>query len=79
MHYTKLYVEGMNCGGCVSSIQEALAADTAISEVTVELDSKTVSLATEKPIDEVLSLLQDAGYEAEVVNPGGKWNQNGST
>jgi copper chaperone CopZ len=64
----KLYVEGMNCGGCVSSIQEALAADTVISEVSVELDSKTVSLATEKSIDEVLSLLQDAGYESEVVN-----------
>jgi copper chaperone CopZ len=64
----KLYVEGMNCGGCVSSIQEALAANAAISEVSVELDTKTVSLATEKPIDEVLSLLQDAGYESEVVN-----------
>nr|WP_256423112.1 heavy-metal-associated domain-containing protein [Marinobacterium sp. xm-d-579] len=63
-----MYVEGMNCGGCVSSIQEALAADTVISEVSVELDSKTVSLATEKSIDEVLSLLQDAGYESEVVN-----------
>ena len=68
MHNTKLYVEGMSCGGCVSTIQEALATDTEISEVSVELDSKTVSLATEKPIDEVLSLLQDAGYEAEVVN-----------
>ncbi len=68
MNNIKLYVEGMNCGGCVSSIQEALAADTAISEVSVELDSKTVSLATEKPINEVLSLLQDAGYESEVVN-----------
>lgn len=68
MNNIKLYVEGMNCGGCVSSIQEALAADTAISEVSVELDSKTVSLATEKSIDEVLSLLQDAGYESEVVN-----------
>ncbi|NRP09591.1 MULTISPECIES: heavy-metal-associated domain-containing protein [unclassified Marinobacterium] len=68
MNNIKLYVEGMNCGGCVSSIQEALAADTAISEVSVDLDSKTVSLATEKPINEVLSLLQDAGYESEVVN-----------
>ncbi|NRP36944.1 copper exporting ATPase [Marinobacterium sp. xm-d-579] len=68
MNNIKLYVEGMNCGGCVSSIQEALAADTVISEVSVELDSKTVSLATEKSIDEVLSLLQDAGYESEVVN-----------
>lgn len=68
MNNIKLYVEGMNCGGCVSSIQEALAADTAISEVSVDLDSKTVSLATEKSIDEVLSLLQDAGYESEVVN-----------
>ena len=68
MNNIKLYVEGMNCGGCVSSIQEALAADTAISEVSVELDTKTVSLVTEKPIDAVLSLLQDAGYESEVVN-----------
>jgi len=67
MSNIKLYVEGMNCGGCVSSIQDALAIDPAISEVSIELDNKTVSLATEKSIDEVLSLLQDAGYEAEAV------------
>ncbi len=68
MNIIKLYVEGMNCGGCVSSIQEALAADTAISDVSVDLESKTVSLATEKPSDEVRRLLQDAGYEVEELN-----------
>ena len=68
MNNIKLYVEGMNCGGCVSSIKDALASDAAISGVSVELESKTVSLVTEKSTDEVRILLQDAGYETEVVN-----------
>jgi copper chaperone CopZ len=64
MNNIKLYVEAMNCGGCVSSIQDALDAVNGVQAVKVDLGSKSVSLITEKSLEQIKLILSEAGYES---------------
>ncbi len=64
----KLHIEDMNCGGCVSSIQEALEAIAGVSNINIELASKTAAFETGIALDSVLATLKDAGYEGTLVS-----------
>lgn len=44
MKTIELKVEGMTCGGCVKSIQNALNEQKGISEATADLDSALVKV-----------------------------------
>ena len=57
----------MNCGGCVSSIQDALEGIEGVSNINIELASKTAAFETGVALDSVLATLKDAGYEATEV------------
>ena len=65
-NYT-LHIEDMNCGGCVSSIQEALEGIAGVSNINIELASKTAAFETSVALDSVLATLKDAGYAATEV------------
>ena len=65
-NYT-LHIEDMNCGGCVYSIQDALEGIEGVSNINIELASKTAAFETGVALDSVLATLKDAGYEATEV------------
>jgi len=64
--YTATYtVSGMTCQHCVSSVTEELSALSGVTEVTVQLDSGDVTVASERPLEarEVAAAIDEAGYQ----------------
>lgn len=60
---TTYSVHGMTCGGCANSVTRAIQAAKPGTEVSVDLDAKTVSVSG--GIDEatVAKAVEDAGFE----------------
>jgi copper chaperone CopZ len=59
----ELLVENVKCGGCANTIQEGLSALQGIHEVTVDIESGTVTIHGEGYNDkEIHSKLNDLGY-----------------
>lgn len=59
----ELKVDGMTCGGCVSSVKRALQALDANASVDVDLQSKTVKIDTAVELHAVKAAVEDAGYD----------------
>jgi copper chaperone len=59
----KLKVAGMTCGGCVKSVERAVAAAAPGAKVSVDLKSGEVAIdgAAQKQV--VVSAIEDAGYD----------------
>lgn len=64
----QLKIDGMHCDGCRSAVQRALAAVPSVSTVTVDLAAGSASVEAGSGIDpsELVSALEEAGYEARV-------------
>ena len=58
----EIKVSGMTCGGCVSSITNALKSMDSKASVTVNLKSQIVTVESEKVQDDIVSAIEDAGY-----------------
>jgi len=59
----ELLVENVKCGGCANAIQEGLSALQGIHEVTVGIESGTVTIHGEGYNDkEIHTKLNDLGY-----------------
>ncbi|MEY2825183.1 MAG: hypothetical protein RLZ64_1721 [Pseudomonadota bacterium] len=59
----ELKVDGMTCGGCVSSVKRALQAIDANASIDVDLHSKTVKIDTAVELHAVKAAVEDAGYD----------------
>ena len=59
----ELKVDGMTCGGCVSSVKRALQALDANASIDVDLQSKTVKIDTAVELHAVKAAIEDAGYD----------------
>jgi copper chaperone len=62
----KLQVEGMTCGGCVKSIQNALTARDGVSEASADLDNATVTVDFDPAIIQEIAIrtaIEDAGFD----------------
>lgn len=59
-------VNNMNCGGCVTNIQQALEADQRVSTINIELSKKQVSVTGDLSAEETATIIRDAGYDAEI-------------
>ena len=59
----ELKVDGMTCGGCVSSVKRALQAIDANARIDVDLHSKTVKIDTAVELHAVKAAVEDAGYD----------------
>ena len=67
MTTVKLIAEDISCNHCKMTIENSLAGAEGISEVAVDVDSKTVSVTYEEPpfnVDSLLQALDDLGYPA---------------
>ncbi|MDP6437302.1 MAG: cation transporter [Gammaproteobacteria bacterium] len=66
MEQIKLQVEGMTCGGCVKSIQNALTARDGVSEASADLDNATVTVDFDPAIIQEIAIrtaIEDAGFD----------------
>ncbi|MEZ7207959.1 heavy-metal-associated domain-containing protein [Pseudoalteromonas sp. DY56-GL79] len=64
----RLRVEKMVCGQCVKAITEAMQAADSQAQVNVRLDDKIVEISSTKGEDEVIAIIRNAGYNAELIN-----------
>lgn len=64
----KLSIPAMMCGGCVSSINKALAAEAQVVSANVDLPTKTVLVETDASAAFLIDTLKTAGYEATKVS-----------
>ena len=59
----KLKVAGMTCGGCVKSVERAVAAAAPGAKVKVDLKSGEVAIDGTAAKQAVVSAIEDAGYD----------------
>lgn len=66
MERIELTVEGMTCGGCVNSIQNALNARDGVANATANLDAKQVTIEFDPGVIQKAGLveaIEDAGFD----------------
>lgn len=58
-------VTGMTCQHCVSSVTEELSAVNGVTEVSVALETGAVTVTSDRELtrDEVLTAVDEAGYQ----------------
>ncbi|MEZ5357354.1 MAG: heavy-metal-associated domain-containing protein [Candidatus Zixiibacteriota bacterium] len=65
----RLKISGMSCGGCVNSVQQALAEVDAVDTVSVDLQSARASVTSESGSldpNTLVSAVKLAGFQAEI-------------
>ncbi len=63
---TKVVAPDIVCGGCAGAIKNALGKIGGVSQVEVDVDTKTVSVAhtAEVSREKIVEVLDDAGFPA---------------
>ena len=59
----KLKVAGMTCGGCVQSVERAVAAAAPGARISVDLKSGEVAVDGAASRQAIVSAIEDAGYD----------------
>jgi P-type Cu+ transporter len=71
---TELLVEGMTCQNCARHVTEAIQSAPGVRSASVSLEKKSASvrwnLESSKDIAAVISAVQQAGYEAKLIQAG---------
>lgn len=65
MTTTEYKVKGMTCGHCAAAVTEEVGAVEGVTDVTVDLASGVVTIASAAPLDDqaVRDAVDEAGYE----------------
>lgn len=67
MNEITLKIEGMTCGGCVSSVERAVSRLPDVSEVKVDLKAGTARVrGTGLDPARLVAVVYDAGYDSRV-------------
>lgn len=61
---TTLTVEGMTCGHCEQTVEEALEGVTGVSDATADREAERVTVEGGADPDDLIAAVEDAGYEA---------------
>ena len=61
---TTLKIEGMHCAACQRPIEKALRETEGVTDVSVNLASREVTVESYLGNDKLISIVADAGYEA---------------
>jgi Cu+-exporting ATPase len=64
---TRLSVTGMSCAGCVSAVEEAIAAVPGIDKAVVNFAEHTATYTGQAEEEDVLNAIKSAGYGAAVM------------
>jgi len=61
---TTITVEGMSCGHCEQTVEEALEEVSGVTSVTVDRESEQASVDGEAEVTALVEAVEDAGYTA---------------
>ena len=61
---TTLTVEGMTCGHCEQSVEEALESVDGVRDASADRDSERATVEGDADVDALVAAVEDAGYEA---------------
>lgn len=70
METITLKIDGMTCGGCVSSVTRVLSETTGVSNAQVDLASGTAVVqfdAAQTSAVALIDVVEDAGFDAAVI------------
>lgn len=72
MTRTELRITGMQCPRCAEVVHHAIVRVPGVTQASVDLDagSATVTLADYGKIEEVISAIEEEGYEAKQIVKG---------
>lgn len=59
----RIIVEGMSCGHCVRHVKEALEELEGITQIDVDLESKTATIKGAAEDKDIKDAIKEAGYE----------------
>lgn len=62
----KLHIEGMTCGGCVKSIENAVGANKSVKSVQVNLQDKTAVIEGTATVEELKEQIENLGFDVTV-------------
>ena len=62
---TTLTVEGMSCGHCEQTVEEAIKALTGVKGAEADRDAGQVSVDGDVNTEQLIATVEDAGYEAK--------------
>jgi copper chaperone CopZ len=57
-------VEGMSCGGCEQSVEEALRGVAGVTRAEADREADSATVEGEADVDALLAAVEDAGYTA---------------
>lgn len=57
-------VEGMSCGHCEQTVEEALSGVAGVESATADHESSSVTVEGEADASELVAAVEDAGYDA---------------
>lgn len=58
-------VEGMSCGHCEQSVEDALVELEGVTGATADREAGTAMVEGDAPAEALVSAIEDAGYDAE--------------
>jgi len=61
----ELTVDGMTCGGCVKSVEKAIAQKDPSAKTTVNLEKKKVVVESTLSVTDLIQTISDAGFHPE--------------
>lgn len=61
---TTINVEGMSCGHCEQTVDEALRSVEGVTDATVDREAERASVEGDADPDELVQAVEDAGYTA---------------
>lgn len=70
MTTTRLKVQGMSCGHCVSAVQKALASQKGVTEANVDLEAGAAEVSydeSEVGTEQLVAAIEGEGYKAQVA------------
>ncbi len=59
----QLTVTGMNCGGCESTVEDALSALEGVEDVSADNEADTVTVEGDADEGDLVATIEDAGFE----------------
>ena len=70
MKQIKIKIEGMTCGGCVSSVQKALQAVVGVEAISVSLEDGLAVVAYDESdcdVSAIVEAIEEAGFDTQLV------------